>query len=39
MTELRRPIDRYPSGRDLRRLRAELAGLKAQRFGSAPAAG
>lgn len=38
MTELRRLIDRYPSGRHLRRLRAELAELKARRFRDAPAA-
>src|SRR4029077_14625648 len=37
MTELRRLIDRYPSGRHLRRLRAELAELKARRFRDAPA--
>jgi hypothetical protein len=36
MSELRRLIDRYPSGRHLRRLRAELAALKAQRFPDAP---
>jgi hypothetical protein len=36
MVELRRLIDRYPSGRHLRRLRAELAELKEQRFRSAP---
>lgn len=35
MTELRRLIDRYPSSRHLRRLRAELAALKQQRFGNA----
>src|SRR5512146_1553395 len=38
MTELRRLIDRYPRGRHLRRLRAELAELKARRFRDAPAA-
>ena len=37
MTELRRLIDRYPSSRHLRRLRAELAELKARRFRDAPA--
>lgn len=36
MAELRRLIDRYPSGRHLRRLRAGLAELKAQRFRDAP---
>lgn len=36
MSELRRLIDRYPSGRHLRRLRAELAALKVQRFPDAP---
>ncbi len=36
MAELRRLIDRYPSGRHLRRLRAGLAELKAQRFHDAP---
>lgn len=36
MSELRRLIDQYPSGRHLRRLRAELAHLKAQRFPDAP---
>jgi tetratricopeptide (TPR) repeat protein len=35
MAELRRLIDRYPSSRHLRRLRAELAALKQQRFGDA----
>jgi hypothetical protein len=34
MTELRRLIDRYPSARDARRLRAALSALKAQRYGS-----
>ena len=38
MAELRRLIDRYPSSRHLRRLRAELAELKQQRFGNAPQA-
>lgn len=37
MVELRRLIDRYPSGRHLRRLRTELAKLKAERFHDAPA--
>lgn len=35
MAELRRLIDRYPSSRHLRRLRAELVALKQQRFGNA----
>jgi hypothetical protein len=35
MAELRRLIDRYPSSRHLRRLRAELLALKRQRFGNA----
>jgi outer membrane protein assembly factor BamD (BamD/ComL family) len=35
MAELRRLIDRYPSSRHLRRLRAELVALKQQRFGDA----
>jgi hypothetical protein len=38
MTELRRLIDLYPSGRHLHRLRAELAELKARRFRDAPTA-
>jgi hypothetical protein len=33
MTELRRLIDRYPRGRDVRRLRAALGELKSERFG------
>jgi hypothetical protein len=37
MSELRRLIDQHPSGRHLRRLRAELADLKRQRFGNDPA--
>jgi len=36
MAELRRLIDRYPSSRHLRRLRAELTALKQQRFGHGP---
>ena len=35
MAELRRLIDRYPSSRHLRRLRAELVALRQQRFGDA----
>lgn len=35
MAELRRLIDQHPSSRHLRRLRAELAELKRQRFGDA----
>lgn len=38
MSELRRLIDRYPSARHLRRLRAGLAELKARRFPDAPTA-
>jgi len=38
MAELRRLIDRYPSSRHLRRLRAELLELKQQRFRDAPTA-
>jgi hypothetical protein len=33
MTELRRLIDRYPTARDVRRLRAALRELKSERFG------
>lgn len=33
MTELRRLIDRYPTARDVRRLRAALGELKSERFG------
>ena len=33
MAELRRLIDRYPKGRDVRRLRAALGELKSERFG------
>jgi hypothetical protein len=33
MSELRRLIDRYPTGRDVRRLRAALSELKSERFG------
>ena len=36
MGELRRLIDRHPSARDVRRLRAALAELKAQRFAANP---
>lgn len=38
MAELRRLIDRYPSSRHLRRLRAELLELKQQRFPDVPTA-
>jgi hypothetical protein len=37
MAELRRLIDQHPSSRHLRRLRAELAELKRQRFHDDPA--
>jgi hypothetical protein len=33
MAELRRLIDRYPTARDVRRLRAALSELKSERFG------
>jgi hypothetical protein len=36
MAELRRLIDRYPSVRDVRRLRAALAELKSERFTANP---
>jgi hypothetical protein len=36
MAELRRLIDRYPSARDARRLRAALAELKSERFTANP---
>jgi hypothetical protein len=34
MTELRRLIDRYPSARNIRRLRRELDELREARFGA-----
>jgi hypothetical protein len=36
MAELRRLIDRYPSARDVRRLRSALGELKSERFGGTP---
>lgn len=36
MAELRRLIDRYPTARDVRRLRSALGELKSERFGGTP---
>jgi hypothetical protein len=36
MAELRRLIDRYPTARDIRRLRSALGELKSERFGGTP---